>query len=84
MAKFSLGEPVRVQYIDAVNKPLGMQGVIHRGPLGEEPYWYVKIGGIAVLFPEKDISHEESSQGQDGKDGKSGQGDGGVQTGNAA
>jgi hypothetical protein len=58
--KFKLGDKVQINYIDAIGHRMSLTGLVHRGPLGEnEPYWYVMIGGIAVLFPEKDIQNAQ-------------------------
>jgi hypothetical protein len=56
--KFEIGEKVQVTYTDGIGHSSPLFGTIRNGPLGEnEPYWYVNMGGVAVLFPEKDIQH---------------------------
>ena len=57
---FVVGDKVKVTYIDALGHSTETTGEIHRGPLGEkEAYYYVKLGGVAVLFPEKDIQYAQ-------------------------
>lgn len=58
--KFQVGDKVKVTYTDGIGHSSETTGELHRGPLGDNaPYWYVKLGGVAVLFPEKDLEHAE-------------------------
>ena len=58
-SNFAVGDKVVSVYTDAIGHSSTMYGTIRSGPIDgtNDIYWYVAMGGVAVLFAEKDLQH---------------------------
>jgi hypothetical protein len=57
------GDKVKARHMDATGRVIVFDGEISHLPADPSAGWFVKIGGVAILFAEKDLTEIPDGQG---------------------